>query len=151
VHFSLGVMNPNVKAAFRLGLALALAAPISLLAACGGKSEQETGRIDAAIARGSNPPGLTMTVCGTVVAYVAPAAATSGSLELDRGKWELVPAAPVAFETLLTPGSNVCVHASLDTDKRVRGVYVYTPEAAEEAGEEDETTVVNSAEGPAAS
>lgn len=138
-------MNPHSKAASRLGLVLALAAP--LFAACGGKAETETGRIDAAIARGSNPPGLTLTVCGKVVTYVAPAAATSGSLELDRGKWELVPAAPVAFETLLLPGADVCVHASLDTDKRVRGVYVYTPDPAEEAGEE--TSVVTSAEGPA--
>lgn len=144
MHFSVGVMNPHSKAASRLGLALALAGP--LFAACGGKAESETGLIDAAIARGSNPPGLALTVCGRVITYVAPAASTSGSLELDRGKWELVPAAPVAFEMLLTPGADVCVHASLDTDMRARGVYVYTPDA-----DEDDTSVVTSAEGPTAS
>ncbi len=115
-------------------------APVAIIAltlplvACGGKAESETRRIDAAIARGSNPPGLTMTVCGRVVSYVAGDANHGGSIELDRGKWDLVPAAPVAFEVLLAPGADVCVHASLDTDQRIRGAYVYTPEDEDSQG-----------------
>lgn len=94
-------------------------------AACGGKSE-EARRHDAAIARDGNPPGLTMTVCGRVVAYRA-GGGSDGRLELDRGAWDLVPAAPVAFEVLLVPGDRVCVHAELTTDERIRGAYVYWP------------------------
>lgn len=101
------------------------------LVACGGRTEQ-SGRTDAAIARDSNPPGITMTACGRVVSYVAGDVARGGRLELDHGRWDLVPGAPVAFEVLLVPGDRVCVYAEIEPDRRIAGAYVFRP------GEDDQ-------------
>lgn len=118
------------------GLALAAA-----LVACGGKSENETRTVDAAIARGSNPPGVTMTICGQVVSYVAGNVQKGGMVELDRGRWDLTPGAPVAFEVLLKPKADVCIHATLDPSQRISGMYVYVPvEAADVEGSPDDTS-----------
>lgn len=101
------------------------------LVACGGRAEKSS-RTDAAIARDSNPPGITMTVCGRVVSYVAGNVSRGGRLELDHGRWDLVPGAPVAFEVLLIPGDRVCVHAEIEPDRRIAGAYVFRP------GEDDQ-------------
>lgn len=72
----------------------------------------------------SNPPGLTMTVCGRVTGYDAPRDGLLGELRLDRGAWALLPEAAVANETLLRVDSRVCVHAALDLDQRIQGAFI---------------------------
>jgi hypothetical protein len=107
----------------------------SALVACGGRSE-DARRESAAIARGSNPPGLvTMTVCGRVLTYRAGVPDAGGRLELDCGAWDLEPQAPVAFEVLLAPTEYVCVHAELASDQRIHGAYVFRPSEADRAAD----------------
>lgn len=72
----------------------------------------------------SNPPGLTMTVCGRVTGYDPPRNGLDGELRLDRGTWTLLNAAPIANETLLRVERRVCVHATLDLDQRIQAAYI---------------------------
>ena len=76
-----------------------------------------------------------MTVCGRVLSYVAGDVARGGRLELDHGRWDLVPGAPVAFEVLLVPGERVCVHAEVEPDQRIAGAYVYQPGDSDQAAD----------------
>src|SRR5215468_4798356 len=91
--------------------ALALAAAIA--AGCGAKpNDDET-------SRSANEPGVSLSICGVVDRYVAPAPPHDGSLTIDGSEWPIAQGARLDGTELLERGAAICVNAEMDTSGRI--------------------------------
>jgi hypothetical protein len=113
--------SPRVLHLF--GCAVALVA-----AACGGHRDEDA-RVDVLTTENINPPGITLSLCGVVDAYVPSDGTNDGVLSVDGRTWHIVPAADITSADLLVEGQNICFSADLDTSLRIERA---TVSAAEE-------------------
>jgi hypothetical protein len=107
VHFSAQMASAR---------ALALAAAIA--AGCGAKHDDET-------SQSANEPGVSLSICGVVDRYVAPAPPNDGSLTIDGSEWPIAQGAHLDGAELLERGANICVDAEMDTSGRITTCAAY--------------------------
>lgn len=99
---------------------LALAVGLFTAAGCGAKADK---RQD--ISQAVNEVGVSLSVCGVVDRYDAPAPPHEGKLTLDGVAWPIAPTANVGGANLLARGASVCIDAGLDEAGRITDCEVF--------------------------
>ncbi len=88
----------------------------ALLVGCSGRGKSSLEHTEA---NGFNDPGLRLSICGAVDSFAPPSPTAEGTLALDAGWWVVAKAARLRGEEVLAPGADVCLAATLDTERRI--------------------------------
>ena len=92
---------------------------LAIAATCAACSSRDRPPIEHTQANGFNDPGLRISLCGTVTGFTPPSPDGDGTLILDAGAWRVARGARLRGAELLERGTDVCLAATLDPDRRI--------------------------------
>lgn len=97
----------------------------STTSACAGHSNTEDD-LGVGDGTGKNAVGLTLALCGTVDSWAAPDESHDGVLGMFGRQWTVLHTATLSSAELLVAGTNVCIDATFDDQRRIDTCVVMT-------------------------